>query len=113
MRENLTRTTYAIRGRLPLARRLQLRWRRLEGEPQMQSTMKDRIMRGIWAVCGLAAGAAFALQPGKREVRTLILPRNSGYIRYDGLPGDHDLPPGEQTSLHQDPPPARPAHTPP
>src|SRR5260370_10747384 len=112
MRENLTRTTYAIRGRLPLARRLQLRWRRLEGEPQMQSTMKDRIMRGIWAVCGLAAGAAFALQPGEREGRTLILPGNSRYIRYEGLPGDDELPPGEMTVIHEDAPPAPPAETP-
>jgi hypothetical protein len=77
----------------------------------MQSTMKDRIMRGIWAVCGLAAGAAFALQPGKREVRTMILPGNSGYIRYEVLPGDDDLPPGEMTVIHEDAPPAPPADT--
>jgi hypothetical protein len=94
-----------------LARRLQLEWQRLEGETQMQSTMKDRIMRGIWAVCGLAAGAAFALQPGKREVRTMVLPGNSGYIRYEVLPGDDDLPPGEMTVIHKDAPPAPPADT--
>ncbi len=77
----------------------------------MQSTMKDRIMRGIWAVCGLAAGAAFALQPGKREVRTMILPGDSGYIRYEVLPGDDDLPPGEMTVIHEDAPPAPPTDT--
>jgi len=68
-------------------------------------------MRGIWAVCGLAAGAAFALQPGKREVRTLILPGNGGYIRYEVLPGDDDLPPGEMNVIHEDAPPAPPADT--
>ncbi len=77
----------------------------------MQSTTKDRVMRGIWAVCGLAAGAAFALQPGKREVRTMILPGDSGYIRYEVLPGDDDLPPGEMTVIHEDAPPAPPTET--
>jgi hypothetical protein len=94
-----------------LARRLQLQWQRLEGELQMQSTTKDRAMRGIWAVCGLAAGAAFAVQPGKRVVRTMILPGDSGYIRYEVLPGDDDLPPGEMTVIHEDAPPAPPSDT--
>jgi hypothetical protein len=77
----------------------------------MRSTKKDGAMRGIWAVCALAASAAFAQQPEKREVRTLILPGNSGYIRYEVLPGDDDLPPGELNVVHEDPPPAPPPDT--
>jgi hypothetical protein len=70
----------------------------------MQSNKKDSVMRGIWAACALAAGAAFAQQPEKREIRTMILPGNSGYIRYEVLPGDDDLPPGELNVVHEDPP---------
>ena len=77
----------------------------------MRSMKKDGAMRGIWAVCALAAGAAFAQQPEKREVRTMILPGNNGYIRYEVLPGDDDLPPGQLNVVHEDPPPAPPPET--
>jgi hypothetical protein len=68
-------------------------------------------MRSIWAFCGLAAGAAFAQQPEKREVRTIILPGNGGYIRYEVLPGDDARPPGELTVVHEEARPVPPTDT--
>jgi len=68
-------------------------------------------MAAVWpAICTLAAIAAGAQQaPGTDEapqMRTKVLPGH-GYIRYEVLPGDDEVPAGELIVLHEErrPPP--------
>jgi len=62
-------------------------------------------MAAVWSsVCALAAIAAGAQQapgdPGP-QMRTKELP-GYGYIRYEVLPGDDDVPPGELIVVHEE-----------
>jgi hypothetical protein len=70
-------------------------------------------MAVVWpAICALAAFAAGAQQaPGADEapqMRTKVLPGH-GYIRYEVLPGDDEVPAGELIVVHEErrlPPPS-------
>jgi hypothetical protein len=73
-------------------------------------------MAVVWpAICALAAVAAGAQQaPGADEapqMRTKVLPGH-GYIRYEVLPGDDEVPAGELIVVHEErraPPPTETA----
>jgi len=63
-------------------------------------------MAAVWpAICALAAVAAGAQQaPGADEapqMRTKVLPGH-GYIRYEVLPGDDEVPAGELIVVHEE-----------